>query len=155
MAAQGKAPTPYRVRRSPGDIIFGAVVDFFDFFFKPLQRLLGARSMPYVFVLPNLLVFGIFILWPMLLNFYYAMTGSSQLLPENRPWVGLDNFGLLFDCGNFLDPNSCRQDLFWKAAFNTGWFVSIQVGALILISLLIALAIAWEMASANSTASSA
>jgi alpha-1,4-digalacturonate transport system permease protein len=139
MAAQGKAVPPLRVRRSPGDIILGTLADLFDLVFRPLQRLIGAHRMPYIFVLPNLLIFGIFILLPMALNFWYAFTGSTRLLPEDRPFVGLDNFGLLFECGNFLDPNSCRQDLFWKAAYNTIWFVGIQVGALVLISLLTAL----------------
>lgn len=138
MAEQGNVPSPLRVRRSPGDILFNAIVDGLDYIFKPVQRLIGAARMPYIFVLPNLLVFGVFILIPMALNFYYAFTGSNRLLPEDRPWVGLDNFGLLFDCGNYLDPNSCRQDLFWKAAQNTVWFVVLQVGALVIISLITA-----------------
>lgn len=139
MALKGKSAAPLRVRRSIGDIIFQGIVDLLDFVFRPLQRLIGATRMPYVFVLPNLLIFGVFILLPMVLNFYYAFTGSTRLMPSERPWVGLDNFGLLFECGNFLDPNSCRQDLFWKAAFNTAWFVVLQVGGLVLVSLLTAM----------------
>ncbi len=139
MAAQGKAETPLRVRRSPGDTIFTAIVDALDLIFRPIQRLIGARRMPYIFVLPNLLVFGIFIVLPMILNFFYALTGGTRVPLEDRPWVGLENFGVLFDCGNYLNPNSCRQDLFWRAAHNTVWFVVVQVGALVVVSLVTAL----------------
>ena len=48
-----------------------------DLVLTPLQNWLGTRRMAYFFVLPNLLIFGIFILLPMLLNFYYAFTGGS------------------------------------------------------------------------------
>ena len=50
----------------------------FELVFGFLQRLIGVRGMPYLFVLPNLLIFGIFILFPMLLNFVYAFTGGIE-----------------------------------------------------------------------------
>jgi alpha-1,4-digalacturonate transport system permease protein len=126
-------------RHGPIETVFNGLVDLLDFFFKPIQNFIGAHRMPYVFVLPNLLIFGIFILFPMLLNFFYAFTGGPKLLPADRPFVGIDNFSTLFQCGNFLDPNTCREDLFWKAVFNTAVFVVVQVGGLVLISLLTAL----------------
>jgi alpha-1,4-digalacturonate transport system permease protein len=89
-------------------------INFFDLIFGSLQKLIGLKAMPYVFVLPNLLIFGIFILFPMLLNFRYAFTGGTSFFPDQREWVGLDNFKQLLTCGNFLDPNSCREDLFWR-----------------------------------------
>ena len=109
-----------------------------DYVFDPLQRLIGAKHMPYVFVLPNLLIFGIFVLFPMLLNFYYAFTGGDALRPEDRPFVGLANFQRIFNCQNFLNPNSCQEDLFWRGAYNTVFYVFFQVGGMILISLLTA-----------------
>jgi alpha-1,4-digalacturonate transport system permease protein len=45
------------------------VIDSMDVVFGALQRVVGLRGMPYIFVLPNLLIFGIFIVFPMLLNF--------------------------------------------------------------------------------------
>lgn len=139
MAVPEQAETSIRVRRYLGDIVFNAIVDFFDFIFKPLQALFGAHRMPYIFVLPNLLIFGVFILLPMGLNFLYATTGGNRLPLSERPGVGFENFNNLLTCGNFLDPNSCRQDVFWKAAYNTLWFVVVQVGAIVLVSLLTAL----------------
>ncbi|MCA9998873.1 MAG: sugar ABC transporter permease, partial [Anaerolineales bacterium] len=104
-----------------------------------LQRWIGTNNMAYFFLLPNLLIFGVFVLFPMLLNFYYALTGGTNLFPQERPFVGLDNFATLFDCRSFFDPNSCREDLFWRAVFNTAVFVFFQVGGMVLISLITAL----------------
>ena len=110
-----------------------------DVVLEPLQRRVGVQRMAYFFVLPNLLIFGIFILFPMLLNFYYAFTGSTRLFPQDRPVVGLANFQELFSCTNYLDPNSCSQDIFWRAVWNTVGFVIYQVGGMILIALITAL----------------
>jgi alpha-1,4-digalacturonate transport system permease protein len=110
-----------------------------DIVFTALQRVVGLRGMPYIFVLPNLLIFGIFILFPMLLNFVYAFTGGTEFFPDQRPWVGTANFEQLLDCENFLDPNTCREDLFWRAVFNTGRYVILQVGLMVLVSLATAL----------------
>jgi alpha-1,4-digalacturonate transport system permease protein len=118
--------------------LYAAIMTGLELFFNPLQRLIGAKRMPYVFVLPNLLIFGIFVLFPMLLNFYYAFTGGTALRPENRPFVGLANFQQIFSCQNFLIPNTCQEDLFWRGAYNTVFFVFFLVGGMILISLLTA-----------------
>lgn len=115
------------------------MLSLLDAIFTPIQRRIGINNMAYFFLLPNLLIFGIFVLFPMLLNFYYAFTGGTQLFPQDRPFVGTQNFELLFDCQNFLDPNSCKEDLFWRAIFNTGFFVGFKVSAVVSISLLTAL----------------
>lgn len=118
---------------------FDLLISIFDLFFGTLQRWFGLRSMPYIFVLPNLLIFGIFILFPMLLNFIYAFTGGTEFFPDQRPWVGTANFEQLLDCETYLDPNSCREDLFWRAVFNTAGYVIFQVGLMVVISLITAL----------------
>jgi alpha-1,4-digalacturonate transport system permease protein len=97
--------------------------------------------MAYLFVLPNMLIFGIFILLPMLLNFYYAFTSGTHLYPGDRPFVGAENFQKLFDCKDFFNPNSCSQDIFWRSIFNTAGFVVFQVGGMVGIALLTALAL--------------
>lgn len=120
-----------------------AVLNFFvsilDYIFGTIQRWIGIGGMPYVFVLPNLLIFGIFILFPMLLNFVYAFTGGTEFFLEQRPWVGTANFGQLLTCESFLDPNSCREDLFWRAVFNTAGYVVFQVSLMIAVSLITAI----------------
>ena len=105
----------------------------------PLQRVLGVQKMGYVFVLPNLLIFGVFVLFPMLLNFTYATTGGTNLYLENRPFVGVENFEQLLDCDNYLNPNSCDEDIFWRATFNTIVFVAFQVSGMVFLALVTAL----------------
>ena len=106
---------------------------------EPLQRVVGVRRMPWVFLLPNLLIFGLFILFPVFLNLYISLTGGTELFPQDRPYVGLDNYERLFTCEDFADPNSCLEDRFWRSVRNTGVFVLFQVGGMVLVSLLTAL----------------
>jgi hypothetical protein len=42
--------------------IYQALITIVDFVMHPLQDRVGVRGMAYIFVLPNLLIFGIFIL---------------------------------------------------------------------------------------------
>jgi alpha-1,4-digalacturonate transport system permease protein len=131
-----------RVRDSVSSIlnwIYDLIISLFDLIFGTLQRLIGVRGMPYVFVLPNLLIFGIFILFPMLLNFVYAFTGGASFIPSDRPWVGTDNFDRLLACENFLDPHTCGEDLFWRAVYNTMGYVVFQVALMVLFALITAL----------------
>ena len=113
----------------------------FDLIFGTLQKWIGLCRMPYVFVLPNLLIFGIFILFPMLLNFVYAFTGGTNFFPGERPWVGTANFETLLTCESFLDPNTCREDLFWRAIYNTAGYVVFQVALMVIASLVTAVAL--------------
>ncbi len=53
-----------------------------------LQRLIGERRMPYVFLLPNLLFFGLFVFAPIGINFVYSVTGGPALFPSERPLSG-------------------------------------------------------------------
>lgn len=118
---------------------YDVITNGLDIVFSTIQRIFGVKGMPYVFVLPNLLIFGIFILFPMLLNFVYAFTGGSSFLPDQRPWVGTENFDRLLACTNYLDPNTCTEDLFWRAVKNTFWYVVFQVSGMVLVSLITAL----------------
>lgn len=112
-----------------------------DFFFRPAQRVLGTERMGYLFVLPNLLIFGIFILIPMLLNFYFALTSGQSILPENREFVGSENLGTLLTCEDYFAPLTCEEDRFWRAAGNTFVYVSGELLATVVIALITALAL--------------
>jgi alpha-1,4-digalacturonate transport system permease protein len=135
--------TPGKSFKVVYDQISNAILDFFvsvfDLIFGTIQRWVGLRRMPYIFVLPNLLVFGIFILFPMLLNFFYAFTGGTQFFPAQRSWVGTANFEQLLTCGNFLDPNTCYQDRFWRSIFGTLSYVLGQVFFMVVVSIITAL----------------
>jgi alpha-1,4-digalacturonate transport system permease protein len=109
--------------------------------FRRLEQHLGIRRIAYVFVAPNLIVFAVFVLVPMALNFHYALTGSSRLMPAERPFVGLDNFATLLACEDHLRPSTCAQDRFWRAVHNSAVFVVLQVAFMVLLSLITALAL--------------
>jgi len=106
---------------------------------RALQRLLGVPRIGWVFVAPNLVVLGLFTFLPIAINFWYAFTGGAQLYPGERPYVGSENFAILFECTNHLDPSTCRKDLFWRAVYNTGAFAMLQVTLMVLFSLVTAL----------------
>ncbi|MBZ0296912.1 MAG: sugar ABC transporter permease [Anaerolineae bacterium] len=137
--------TVLRRRTNPitqfGSNIFNGFIHLIDLLVGPVQDRIGYRRMAYFFVLPNMLIFGVFILLPMVLNFYYAFTGGTNLFPQDRPFVALDNFEQLFDCENFFEPNTCREDNFPRAAVNTALFVVTQVGLMILLALITSLAL--------------
>jgi alpha-1,4-digalacturonate transport system permease protein len=111
---------------------------FFNLFeplFKAAQKRLGTSRLGWLFVGPNLLVFGLFTFLPILINLIYAGTGGVQLLPLDRPYVGAENFSILLECRSYLDIQTCRKDIFWRALFNTVHFSLIQVVLMVLFSL--------------------
>jgi alpha-1,4-digalacturonate transport system permease protein len=112
--------------------VVGLLMDF-------IQKRIGVRRMAYIFVLPNMLLFATFSLLPILGNFYYAFTGGTKVLPENRFFAGTANFDFLLQCDNYLNPSSCRADLFWRGLFNTVEYVVFAVGGILLFSLITAI----------------
>lgn len=114
---------------------------FFNLF-EPLfrfgQRRLGLSRLAWLFVGPNLLVFGVFTFLPIVINLVYATTGGVHLLPSERPFTGLENFQILYECRNYLDLQTCRKDVFWRAIINTLRFSAIQVVLMVVLSLITA-----------------
>ena len=106
---------------------------------RALQRLTGITGMAAFFLMPNMLIFGIFVLLPLAINFVYSMSGGTALFLSERSFVGLDQYQRLFQCGSYLDPMSCQEDAFWTAVGNTAWFVLFQVTLMILLALATAL----------------
>jgi alpha-1,4-digalacturonate transport system permease protein len=98
------------------------LLDVVDAPMRALQRVVGVPRIAWLFV-----------------DFAYAFTGGAELYPGRRPWVGGENFATLFECTNYLDPSTCRKDLFWRSIFNTGKFAIVQVGLMVLFSLITAL----------------
>ena len=119
--------------------VAAAVLNALDPPMRALQRLLGVPRIGWMFVTPNLAILGLFTFLPIVVNFYFAFTGGVQLYPSERPFTGLDNLGTLFDCGNYLDPASCRKDLFWRSIYNTAEFALLQVGLMVAFALITAL----------------
>lgn len=125
--------------RAAGSFLYAAAFNLFEAPMAALQNMTGPQRLAWVFLLPNLVIFGLFTFLPIGLNFIYATTGSDAILLGERPYVGAENFRTLLACGNYLNPNSCERDIFWRAVHNTAWFVVLQVGFMVLFSLLTAL----------------
>jgi alpha-1,4-digalacturonate transport system permease protein len=103
------------------------------------QKRTGIGGMAVVFLLPNLLIFGVFVLVPIGLNFAYSMTGGTDILLGSRPFVGGDQYARLLECQDYSRPVTCREDQFWTAVRNTGVFVLFQVSLMVAVSLVTAL----------------
>ncbi|ROR21556.1 carbohydrate ABC transporter membrane protein 1 (CUT1 family) [Comamonas sp. BIGb0124] len=108
-------------------------------FFRLCQRWLGLSRLGWLFVGPNLLVFGLFTFLPIVINFFYATSGGVKLMPLERPFTGVENFQTLFQCGNYLDISTCNRDVFWRAILNTLKFSVLQVTLMLVFSVLTAL----------------
>ncbi|WP_421853334.1 carbohydrate ABC transporter permease [Oricola sp.] len=124
-----------RVVAWPAELTFRLL----DYPLTVLQRLFGIKAMPYVFLLPNIAFFGIFVVLPLFINFAFSFTGGTQLFLTDRVYTGTEQYGFLLDCGSYLDPVTCREDRFWKGIYNTAVFVFFQVFFLVLFSLITAL----------------
>ena len=119
--------------------LLGLFFNLFEPLFRLGQRLLGVSRIGWLFVAPNLLVFGLFTFLPILINFIYAGTGGVKLMPLERPYTGMENFGILFECRDYFDIQTCRKDVFWRAIYNTIKFSLWQVVLMVLLSLVTAL----------------
>ena len=110
-----------------------------DPLFRAWQRVAGQGGMVAVFLLPNMAIFGIFVLVPLAINFAYSATGGDGILLSQRSYVGGANYARLLDCENHLRPFTCRDDSFWTAVWNTARFVLFQVSLMALAALVTAL----------------
>lgn len=119
--------------------LLGLCFNLLEPVFQLGQRLLGVRRIGWLFVAPNLIVFGVFTFLPILINLIYASTGGVKLIPTDRPFTGVENFAILLECGNYFDIQTCRKDIFWRSIFNTAKFSAIQVVLMVLFSLVTAL----------------
>lgn len=103
------------------------------------QKATGLNGMAAFFLAPNMIIFGVFVLFPLVINFVYSMTGGNALFLPNRTWVGWGQYERIFSCTNYLNPSTCAEDTFWIAVRNTAWFVAIQVTLVVIVSLITAL----------------
>ncbi|MDX8450172.1 sugar ABC transporter permease [Mesorhizobium sp. VK3C] len=106
---------------------------------KSWQRATGTGGMAAFFLAPNMAIFGIFVLVPLVINFFYSATSGTAYFLQDRNYVGLEQYQRLLDCGSYLDTATCREDLFWKAVHNTGLFVVVQVAMMTIVSIATAL----------------
>jgi multiple sugar transport system permease protein len=88
---------------------------------------------PWLFVLPHLVVFTLFIAVPFFLGIWISVHDSTAL--RQGPFVGARNFQQL------LDPDSIHFDRFWQTVWNTILFVIMSTPLQVLAGLGLALAL--------------
>ena len=118
--------------------LYSGTMNLLELPFSWLQKLFGYKSIPWIFVIPSIVLFILFTFVPFFMNFGYAVTGGEEFLVPDRPYVGMKNFEILLSCEDYTNYQTCKDDLFWRATSNTIIFVSIQIGIMIVISLLTA-----------------
>jgi alpha-1,4-digalacturonate transport system permease protein len=134
--------SPRRVLSGTGAILMAPVAlvaRLLDPPLSALQRVGGTNGMAAFFLLPNMAVFGIFVLFPLVINIIYSMTGGTALFLADRTFVGTAQYQRVFDCRSYVDPKSCTEDLFWTAVWNTAGFVVVQVVFMVVVALVTAL----------------
>jgi multiple sugar transport system permease protein len=96
------------------------------------RRLAGTSSLaPYLFLLPFLVLFTTFILFPAVWGLVISLFDWDFLLP-GKPFVGLENYAELFSATSRFGPE------FWQSMKATGIFTVLSVPLLVIIPLAIA-----------------
>lgn len=116
-----------------------AVMGLIDAPLRLWQKATGLNGMAAFFLLPNMAIFAVFVLVPIAIDFVYSFTGGDEIFLNSRAFVGGEQYQRIFTCANYLDPNSCQEDIFWIAVRNTGALVITQVPLIIIVSLVTAL----------------
>ena len=91
---------------------------------------------------PYLVLFGIFIVFPIFYGIWISLHNWDYLLP-GKPWVGLQNYVDLFT------PGSVTFEPFWQSMEATGKFTLYSVPLLVVIPLLVALILNQEFRGRN------
>jgi multiple sugar transport system permease protein len=91
---------------------------------------------------PYLVLFGIFIAFPIFYGLWISLHNWDYLLP-GKPWVGLQNYVDLFT------PGSVTFEPFWQSMEATGKFTLYSVPLLVVIPLLVALILNQEFLGRN------
>lgn len=86
----------------------------------------------FLFVLPYLTLFGLFLLFPLIYGIYISFR-DYNLLAKEHPFIGLENYIKIFT------PDTALSSLFFEGLWNTIQFVVYSVPLLVIIGLGLAL----------------
>src|SRR3954467_8049867 len=94
------------------------------------QTRLGGRAaharnnrLGWAFVAPFVIVFVMFLIWPLVHGFYLSFTGES-ITGANGQLIGLDNYA-----------EALRDPIMWRSLLNTLWFTVLSTIPLVLVAL--------------------
>ena len=103
------------------------------------QKITGTKSLPYIFLMPNILVFGLFTFLPLFMNFGYSVTDGESINFETREFSGFDNLSRIFaETQIDVGVMNMEDDKFYAAMADTFIFVLFQVPIMITVALLTA-----------------
>ena len=104
------------------------------------QRACGHQPLPYLFLLPNLVVFGLFTFTPLFINVGFSVTEGQSILFSDRDWAGGENLArLLSDVQPDTGAENREDDKFAKSVIDTAVFVVFQVPIMVFFALITAL----------------
>ncbi len=107
-----------------------------------VQRLSGATGLPYIFLIPNMIVFGLFTFAPLFINMGFSVTEGQSINFADRAWAGDDNLQRLLSETQIDTGGENREDdKFMAAVYDTAIFVIFQVPIMIVVALMTALAL--------------
>ena len=90
------------------------------------------KVIPWVFLAPYLILFGLFVIAPVIFGAWISLHRWDFTLP-GKPFVGIENYQDLFD------PTSIVFDSFWNSMRATGLFTVASVPLLLVLPLIVAL----------------
>jgi len=126
----------------PGGGIGAQFVSVVGWPIEATQRIAGATGLPYLFLLPNFIVFGLFTFAPLFVNVGFSVTEGQSILFSDRPYAGNANFErLLGDINIDTGQLNREDDKFLQAVADTAVFVVFQVPIMIFFALCTALAL--------------
>lgn len=106
------------------------------------KRKRGFNLTPYLFILPHLIFFALFVGYPFFNGLYISLFQYDYLQPINT-FVGLQNYTNLFT------PGTVEFQEFWNALINTLEFVVYSVPLLVVIPLLLAVLLNMKLPGRN------
>ena len=110
------------------------------------QRLSGTKSLPYLFLFPNILIFGLFTFLPLFMNFGFSVTDGESINFSSRDYSGSDNLArIVLEKQIDTGVENMEDDKFKAAIADTFIFVLFQVPIMIVIALITAIVLNREI----------
>lgn len=104
------------------------------------QKLAGSTGLPYLFLLPNMVIFGLFTFAPMFINMGFSVTDGQSINFDQREFSGSDNLQrLLSETQIDTGGDNQENEKFVAAVKDTIVFVIFQVPIMVLVALVTAL----------------
>lgn len=100
------------------------------------QKLSGDKHLPYLFLLPNLVIFGLYTFAPLFMNVGFSLSDGQFFNFATREFSGLDNYYRIFsDIQIDTGVDNVENDKFFAALGFTFTFVIFQVPFMVLIAM--------------------